>query len=148
MKLMGKLKGVAVITVALVGFHAYQMGAAATPAATTDAIRGAAHGGAVRGGTLDCAGLEHLWEQAGGSRGTAFMAAEIAMAESGGRQYAIDTNGGRSTDRGYFQINSVHGSLSTYDPIGNAKAAVIISNDGLNWTPWVTFNTGAYKGRC
>jgi hypothetical protein len=148
MTLMGKLKGAAVITVALAGFHAYQMGAAATPAATTDAVRGAAHGGAVRGGTLDCAGLERLWEQAGGSRAEAFMAAEIAMAESSGRQYAVNTNGGRSTDRGYWQINSVHGSLSTYNAYGNARAAVLISHDGTNWSPWVTYQIRSYEGKC
>ena len=31
---------------------------------------------------------------------------------------------------------------------GNAKAAVIISDDGGNWTPWTTFTSGAYRGRC
>lgn len=103
---------------------------------------------AAHGGTLGCAGLEKLWEQAGGSPGAAFTAAEIAMAESGGRQYATDTNGGRSTDRGYWQINSVHGAQSTYDAYGNARAAVQISRDGTDWSPWVTYDTGAYAGRC
>ena len=100
------------------------------------------------GGTLSCRGLEALWESAGGSRSAAFTAAEIAMAESGGRQYATDLNGGASTDRGYWQINSVHGSLSTYDAYGNARAAVLISGNGTDWTPWVTWNTGAYHGQC
>jgi Lysozyme like domain len=100
------------------------------------------------GGTLSCQGLEALWESAGGSRDAAFTAAEIAMAESSGRQYATNLNGGRSTDRGYWQINSVHGSLSTFDPAGNARAAVLISSDGTNWSPWVTYDTGAYQGRC
>ena len=112
----------------------------AVPAVTT-----AAH---ARGGTLGCHGLERLWEQAGGSRAAAFTAAEIAMAESAGRQYAVNTNGGASTDRGYWQINSVHGSLSTYDAYGNARAAVRISRGGSDWTPWVTYNSGAYRGRC
>ena len=112
------------------------------------AASGAAMSAAQSGGGLSCSGLEALWESAGGSPGAAFTAAEIARAESGGRQYATDLNGGRSTDRGYFQINSVHGSLSTYDPIGNAKAAVIISSDGTDWSPWVTFSTGAYRGQC
>lgn len=144
MTLMAKLKGVAAVTVAAVGFHACQAGVlTAVPAVTTDAIRGAVHGG-----TLDCAGLERLWESAGGPRGAAFTAAEVAMAESGGRQYAVNTNGGRSTDRGYWQINSVHGSLSTYDAYGNARAAVLISGNGTNWSPWVTYETGAYRGRC
>ena len=100
------------------------------------------------GGTLSCSGLEALWESAGGSPGTAFMAAEIARAESGGRQYATDLNGGRSTDRGYWQVNSIHGALSTYDPAGNARAAVELSGDGTNWSPWVTYQTGAYQGQC
>jgi len=100
------------------------------------------------GGTLSCAGLEALWASVGGSRGAAFTAAEIAMAESSGRQYATNLNGGRSTDRGYWQVNSVHGSLSTYDPAGNARAAVLLSSDGTNWSPWVTYQTGAYQGKC
>jgi LysM repeat protein len=95
-------------------------------------------------GTLSCAGLEELWEDAGGSAGQAVMAASIAMAESGGQQFATGTVG----ERGYWQINPNHGSLSTYDPLGNAKAAVIISDDGTNWTPWTTFTSGAYIGRC
>jgi LysM repeat protein len=95
-------------------------------------------------GTLNCPGLEELWEEAGGSDAEAFMAASIAMAESGGQQFATGTVG----ERGYWQINPNHGSLSTYDPLGNAKAAVIISDDGTNWTPWTTFTSGAYIGRC
>jgi hypothetical protein len=111
--------------------------------AAGEAITTAAHGG-----TLSCRGLEALWESAGGSRSAAFTAAEIAMAESGGRQYATDTNGGASTDRGYWQINSVHGGLSTYSAYANARSAVLISHDGTNWGPWVTYQTGAYYGKC
>jgi LysM repeat protein len=95
-------------------------------------------------GTLGCAGLEELWEQAGGSSGQAVTAASIAMAESSGRQFAT----GAAGERGYWQINPDHGSLSTYDPLGNAKAAVAISGDGTNWTPWTTFTSGIYRGRC
>ena len=100
------------------------------------------------GGTLSCSGLEALWESAGGSSGTAFMAAQIATAESGGRQYATDDDGNGTVDRGYWQINSIHGALSTYDPAGNARAAVQLSHDGTDWSPWVTYNTGAYQGQC
>ena len=95
-------------------------------------------------GTLSCSGLEELWEDAGGSHAEAFMAAEIAMAESSGRQFATGPFG----ERGYWQINTNHGSLSTYDPLGNAKAAIVISDNGANWHPWTTFLTGAYRGRC
>jgi LysM repeat protein len=95
-------------------------------------------------GTLSCGALEELWEQGGGSHAEAFMAAEIAMAESSGEQFAT----GAAGERGYWQINPDHGSLSTYDPLGNAEAAVAISADGTNWTPWTTFTSGAYRGRC
>ncbi len=95
-------------------------------------------------GTLSCPGLEELWEQAGGSDAQAVTAASIAMAESSGQQYAT----GAAGERGYWQINPDHGSLSTYDPLGNAQAAVIISGDGTDWIPWTTYTSGAYLGRC
>jgi LysM repeat protein len=96
-------------------------------------------------GTLGCSGLEALWEAAGGSHAEAFMAAEIAMAESGGRQYALSP----TNDYGYWQINGSHGpALATFNPIGNAKAAIAISGNGRDWYPWTTYVTGAYRGRC
>ena len=96
-------------------------------------------------GTLGCSGLEALWEAAGGSHAKAFVAAEIAMAESGGRQYALSP----TNDYGYWQINGSHGpAMATFDPIGNAKAAIAISRDGTDWYPWTTYTSGAYAGRC
>jgi hypothetical protein len=96
-------------------------------------------------GTLSCAGLEHLWTKAGGSSGQAPTAAAIAMAESGGSQFA--TNGSSGT-RGYWQISPSWGSMSTYNALGNAEAAVRISGNGANWSPWTTYTSGAYAGRC
>jgi LysM repeat protein len=95
-------------------------------------------------GNLSCSGLEALWVAAGGARSHAFMAAEIAKAESGGRQYAHSP----TNDFGYWQINGVHGAMATYNPIRNAKAAIAISSNGRNWRPWTTYVTGAYHGRC
>jgi LysM repeat protein len=96
-------------------------------------------------GTLGCSGLEALWEAAGGSHGEAFMAAEIAMAESGGNQYALSP----TDDYGYWQINASHGpAQATFNAMGNAKAAIAISDDGHDWDPWTTYVTGAYAGRC
>ena len=95
-------------------------------------------------GTLSCSGLEALWVEAGGSPAAEVTAASIAMAESGGNQFATGTVG----ERGYWQINPVNGSLSTYDPYGNARAAVIMSGNGTNWSPWTTYTSGAYAGRC
>jgi len=109
----------------------------------------AAHGGtAAQGGTLSCTGLEKLWEAAGGNPSAAFMAAEIATAESSGQQYSTEHDSNGTVDRGYFQINSIWGSGSTYDPMGNARAAVQISHDGTDWSPWVTFDENKYEGQC
>jgi len=99
---------------------------------------------AIPSGTLGCTGLETLWEDAGGAPSAAFMAAEIAMAECGGEQYALSP----TDDYGYWQINAVNGSLATFNALGNAKSAVIISHDGTDWYPWTTYRTGAYEGRC
>jgi hypothetical protein len=132
-------------SVAVVGLFLYATHGHHLPGIS--AVTTAAHG-TVRGGTLNCSGLEALWEQAGGSHAEAFMAAEIAMAESGGQQDATDYDSNGTVDRGYFQINSIWGALSTYDAAGNARAAVQISHDGRDWSPWTTDRTGAYAGRC
>ena len=96
-------------------------------------------------GNLSCSGLEALWKAAGGAPGSAFIAAEIAMAESGGRQYAHSP----TNDFGYWQINGGHGpAMATYNPIGNAKAAIAIASNGRSWRAWTTYVTGAYHGRC
>ena len=95
-------------------------------------------------GTLGCTGLRSCGPPFAARPARPVMAASIAMAESSGQQYATGGVG----ERGYWQINPNHGSLSTYDPLGNAKAAVIISARRTNWTPWTTYTSGAYIGRC
>jgi len=95
-------------------------------------------------GTLGCSGLEQLWDAAGGNPSHAFMAAEIAMAESGGSQYALSP----TDDFGYWQINASNGSLATYNALGNARSAIILSDNGTNWSPWTTYTAGLYVGRC
>jgi LysM repeat protein len=96
-------------------------------------------------GKLSCSGLEALWDAAGGSHGEAFIAAEIAMAESGGNQYALSP----TNDYGYWQINGSHGpAMATFNPMGNAKAAIAISDNGHDWGAWTTYTSGAYAGRC
>ena len=90
--------------------------------------------------------IKSLWTRAGGSAGAQNMAAAIAMAESGGDPNVVSPpNSDGSVDRGLWQINSIHGPLSTTNRLGNAKAAVSISSNGRNWNPWTVFKTGAYK---
>ena len=95
-------------------------------------------------GTLSCSGLEELWNSAGGNPADAFTAAEIAMAESGGNQYALSP----TDDYGYWQINASNGALATFNAFGNARSAITLSDDGSNWDAWTTYRTGAYEGRC
>ena len=96
-------------------------------------------------GAYSCTALESLWEQARGSPSEAFMAAEIARAESGGNPNAISV----TDDLGLWQVNrSAHPTLATFDPLANAEAAVSISSDGRDWSPWTTDRTGAYRGQC
>jgi hypothetical protein len=143
--------GPVIAAVVAAGLLASGAGKAATSAAhhgIRQAAAGIPRGPAPSGGTLSCRSLEALWESAGGSPRAAFLAAEIAMAESSGRQYASLYNTNGTTDRGYWQINSVHGSLSTFDAHANARSAVLISGNGTNWSPWTTYQTGAYAGRC
>jgi hypothetical protein len=65
------------------------------------------------------------------------MALQSGISAYGGRA------GGPAEGR---QINPNHGLLPTYDPIGNARAGIIISGNGTSWHPWTTFLTGAYRG--
>lgn len=95
-------------------------------------------------GSYSCSSLEQLWMSQGGNSGEAFIAAEIARAESGGNPNAT----GPAGERGLWQISPDHGSLSTYDPVGNARAAISISGNGTNWRPWTTYTSGAYVGQC
>jgi LysM repeat protein len=126
--------------------HASPVAASATAADSSAAAASTSQPAATTSlsGTLSCTGLEQLWVDAGGSAAAEVTAASIAMAESGGNQFATGTVG----ERGYWQINPVNGALSTYDPYGNARAAVIMSADGANWSPWTTYTSGAYVGRC
>src|SRR5271165_3693949 len=67
--------------------------------------------------------------------------AAIALAESGGDPNVT----GKAGEKGLWQIYpKVWGSLATYDPLGNAKAAVhVLSVQGLS--AWTTYTSGAYK---
>ena len=95
-------------------------------------------------GDYSCSSLEQLWEQAGGSPSHALMAADIAMAESGGNPNAISP----TDDFGLWQINASNGALATLNPLQNAKSAIELSSNGTNWDAWTTFTSGAYAGRC
>jgi Lysozyme like domain len=95
-------------------------------------------------GLFDCSELQALWISQGGNKNASFIAAEIAMAESGGNPNAISP----TNDYGLWQINGSHGAEASLIPVVNARAAIAISNNGTNWDQWTTYTSGAYIGRC
>lgn len=76
--------------------------------------------------TETLAQLEQLWISAGGPAWAAPQAAAISEAESGGNPTNSYVESDGTISRGLWQINSVHGSASTFDPLGNASAAVAL----------------------
>lgn len=96
---------------------------------------------------MSVAELKALWIKAGGNPQVAGIAAAFALAESGGDPTATHVNSNKSQDVGLWQINTTHGALATADPLGNAKAAIQISNNGQNWRPWCTAYTDGACGQ-
>ena len=103
--------------------------------------------------------LEGIWIQAGGNPAAAPIAAAVALAESGGNPSAHNGNASTGDDSwGLWQVNML-GSMGAArrtqfgitsnsqltDPATNAKAAIAISSNGANWTPWTTYTSGAYQ---
>lgn len=90
--------------------------------------------------------LVSLWIRNGGSKTASAVAGAVAFAESGGDPNAMNHNTNGSIDYGLWQINSVHGATTAdLDPDKNAKDAIAISKNGTDWTPWVTYNSGAFR---
>lgn len=81
-----------------------------------------------------------------GSQPTAIA---IIQAESGGNSAARNVNTDGSIDRGLWQINNkAHPEVSdacAFNPECSTLAALRISNQGKNFTPWTTFVSGAYQ---
>jgi len=96
--------------------------------------------------------------QAGFDPASAVIAAAIALAESGGRPDAIgDVSLETATwgpSVGLMQIRTLKAQTGTggtrditqlSDPMSNLVAAYSISGGGKDWSPWTTYNTGAYR---
>jgi hypothetical protein len=110
----------------------------------------------------DFAELEWLWIHAGGGVLYAPTAAAIALAESGGCQYALAgpidvrpvvkcTYRMTPTENsfGLWQINLMaHPDLfnvQLFNALTNAHAAVEIADGGRSFAAWSTYTSGAYK---
>jgi hypothetical protein len=93
------------------------------------------------GGALSTQQLAELWKSQGGQPRQASMAAAVASLESGGRPRARNLS--RIEDsRGLWQINvRAHPTWrlrDLYNPRVNAQAAIAISRNGRDWSPWTT----------
>lgn len=86
--------------------------------------------------------------QAGFTGDALAIAVALAMAESSGDTKATHVNTDGSVDFGLWQINSVHKQYNPSrllnEPLYNAQAAYGISGRGRSFTPWTTYNSGAY----
>ena len=73
----------------------------------------------------------------------------VSLAESSGWTQAVLVDSDCSRDRGLWQINSYwHSEVSdaqAFDPPEAAQAAFTISSSGNDWSPWTTYQNGAYQ---
>jgi hypothetical protein len=81
------------------------------------------------------AGIEALWRQAGGAAWAQSTAACIGTAESGGRSWATHVDDSGQVDYGVMQMGN---DPSALNPLVGMVAAVAMSHDGANWSPWTT----------
>jgi hypothetical protein len=100
--------------------------------------------------TYSYAQLEQLWINNGGSKALAPVAAAIAEAESGGNAGATNPtdNNGTQTSWGLWQIsNGTHAQPvpGILDPNTNAQQAVAKYTAAGGWSPWGTYDSGAYR---
>lgn len=101
--------------------------------------------------TLSDTALVRLARGAGFTETTIQTAVAISLAESGGKVNALHYNSSTdSYDIGLWQINDV--AHSTYDrnllytsPSYNASKAQAVYAVSNVWTPWTTYNSGAYN---
>lgn len=138
----------------VLGGEGYQPSACMTPegqpvadaVSSNEVVAAGEFGGQGHGAVLSMEEVERLWVQAGGNPSEARLAAAVATAESGRRPLAVNvSNGDGSTDRGLFQMNSIHGGCSTFDLAENVRCAVKLRGSARGWKHWVAYNSGAYR---
>jgi hypothetical protein len=98
--------------------------------------------------TLTPAQVAAVAAQAGFSGRALQTAVAISFAEDGSHDASAQHRNSNGTlDTGLWQINSVHPqwtSAQLVQPSQNAAAAYTLSAGGHDWSPWTTYNDGAY----
>ncbi len=73
------------------------------------------------------------------------QAIAVAYAESGYKTSAYNYNTNGTSDKGLWQINSIHrSSCNLYNPTCNAREMARLSSKGANWRPWYGYGTSLY----
>jgi hypothetical protein len=124
-----------------------------TAEAAGAADTGAAGAAPAVAGDYDLASLQTLWISQGGSGQTAFEAANIAIAESGGQPAVQSNNPDGGTNVGLWQLDT-KGVGSGYtiaqlsDPATNCRITVMATANGTNWSEWAdsVVKDGVYVG--
>jgi Lysozyme like domain len=87
-----------------------------------------------------------LATKAGFTGQSASTISAIALAESGGNPDAVNYNDPHGGSFGLTQINGVHpGAIGALDPQTAFNLAYQVSNGGTDFSPWSTYNSGAYQ---
>lgn len=93
--------------------------------------------------SYNTAGLEALWQQAGGSAASAPNAACHAMQESSGQAAVTSANPDGGINVGLWQLDT-KGEGAGYtvaqlqNPLTNARITVMKTGNGANWSAWAT----------
>jgi len=113
---------------------------------------GFAGGSGGKGGPMSRSAVEAVWRQAGGPGGlTANIASAIAMTESTDNAGIVQSGEPPGlTGYGLWQITPTSGIWQNgkfgnlLNALNNAKAAVYLYNQAGGFSPWATYNSGAY----
>jgi hypothetical protein len=104
-------------------------------------------------GNYTTAELESLWTSNGGSSGTAFVAAQVALAESSGDPDATSANPDGGTNVGLWQLDTKgvgagYSVAQLQSPSQNAAITVMASKNGSSWIYWAdsVITNGIYTG--
>lgn len=104
-------------------------------------------------GNYTLSSLQALWQSQGGSSQTAFVAANVAMAESSGNAKITSSNPDGGINVGLWQLDT-RGVGSGYtveqlqDPATNCRITVMATANGTKWTEWAdaVVKNGVYVG--
>jgi Lysozyme like domain len=129
---------------------AEQFTASTTTASTSTAAPSAVPSGSA---TASYKAIEMYWIAAGGPPSVASTAAAITGAESSFNASAVQQGQpAETTGWGLWQITPTSGITQNgqfgnlLDPSNNARAAVYLyKNAGNSFSPWATYNSGAYQ---